>query len=163
MTPELAYFLKINVAIALFYAFYRLFFHKDTFFHWRRIALLCFFAISLLYPLLNIEEWIKAHEPMVAMADLYATIILPEQVVTIPQETEINWQELIKLLTGIYLLGGITTDRPFFPSTRKYHATAFSMFQKPIERMTCTHIEERSRTLLFFHWIFIHPEVTYRI
>ena len=30
MTPELAYFLKINVAIALFYAFYRLFFHKDT-------------------------------------------------------------------------------------------------------------------------------------
>ena len=67
MTPELAYFLKINVAIALFYAFYRLFFHKDTFFHWRRIALLCFFAISLLYPLLNIEGWIKAHEPMVAM------------------------------------------------------------------------------------------------
>ena len=25
MTPELAYFLKINVGIALFYAFYRLF------------------------------------------------------------------------------------------------------------------------------------------
>ena len=42
MTPELAYFLKINVAIALFYAFYRLFFYKDTFFHWRRVALLCF-------------------------------------------------------------------------------------------------------------------------
>ena len=34
MTPELAYFLKINVAIALFYAFYRLFFYKDTFFHY---------------------------------------------------------------------------------------------------------------------------------
>ncbi len=75
MTPELAYFLKINVAIALFYAFYRLFFHKDTFFHWRRMALLCFFAISMLYPLLNIQGWIKAHEPMVAMADLYATIL----------------------------------------------------------------------------------------
>lgn len=56
MTPELAYFLKINVAIALFYAFYRLFFYKDTFFHWRRIALLSFFAISLLYPLLNIQD-----------------------------------------------------------------------------------------------------------
>ena len=28
----LAYFLKVNVAIALFYAFYRLFFYKDTFF-----------------------------------------------------------------------------------------------------------------------------------
>lgn len=47
----LAYFLKINVAIALFYAFYRLFFYKDTFFTWRRVALLCFFAVSAVYPL----------------------------------------------------------------------------------------------------------------
>ena len=36
----LAYFLKVNVAIVLFYAFYRLFFYKDTFFGWRRTALL---------------------------------------------------------------------------------------------------------------------------
>ena len=46
MTPELAYFLKINIAIALFYAFYRLFFYRDTFFQWRRTALLCFLVIS---------------------------------------------------------------------------------------------------------------------
>ena len=157
MTPELAYFLKINVAIALFYAFYRLFFHKDTFFHWRRIALLCFFAISLLYPLLNIEGWIKAHEPMVAMADLYATIILPEQVVTIPQETEINWQELIKLLTGIIYWSGVLL------LTARYHATAFSMFQKPIERSACTPIKERSRTVLFFSLDIHTPTVTYRL
>ena len=152
MTPELAYFLKINVAIALFYAFYRLFFHKDTFFHWRRIALLCFFAISLLYPLLNIEGWIKAHEPMVAMADLYATIILPEQA------------RANKTSHRHYLLErSITTDRPFFPSTRKYHATAFSMFQKPIERSACTPIKERSRTVLFFSLDIHTPTVTYRL
>ena len=138
MTPELAYFLKINVAIALFYAFYRLFFHKDTFFHWRRIALLCFFAISLLYPLLNIEGWIKAHEPMVARAN---------------QTSHRH-----------YLLErSITTDRPFLPSTRKYHATAFSMFQKPIERSACTPIKERSRTVLFFSLDIHTPTVTYRL
>ena len=106
MTPELAYFLKINVAIALFYAFYRLFFHKDTFFHWRRMALLCFFAISMLYPLLNIQGWIKAHEPMVAMADLYATIILPEQVVTPLQEPVMNWQEFIMQLAKVIYWSG---------------------------------------------------------
>lgn len=107
MTPELAYFLKINVAIALFYAFYRLFFHKDTFFHWRRMALLCFFAISMLYPLLNIQGWIKAHEPMVAMADLYATILLPEQVVTPTQATVINWQEVITQFAKIIYWSGM--------------------------------------------------------
>ena len=56
----LAYFLKVNVAIVLFYAFYRLFFYKDTFFGWRRTALLCFFAVSAAVPLLNIQTWITA-------------------------------------------------------------------------------------------------------
>lgn len=60
MTPELAYFLKINIAIALFYAFYRLFFYRDTFFQWRRTVLLCFLVISPLYPVLNIQEWIRS-------------------------------------------------------------------------------------------------------
>lgn len=54
----MVYFLKINVAIALFYAFYRLFFYKDTFFAWRRTALLCFFAVSAAVPLLDIQQWI---------------------------------------------------------------------------------------------------------
>ena len=86
----LAYFLKINVAIALFYAFYRLFFYKDTFFTWRRAALLCFFAISAVYPLLNIQTWITEQEPMVAMADLYADIVLPEFTIT-PEQATSDW------------------------------------------------------------------------
>lgn len=40
MTPEFAYLLKVNVAFVLFYAFYRLFFYKDTFFKLRRAILL---------------------------------------------------------------------------------------------------------------------------
>ena len=55
MTPEFAYFLKVNVAFILLYAFYRLFFYKDTFFKLRRTILLAFFGVSLLYPLMNIQ------------------------------------------------------------------------------------------------------------
>ena len=97
MTPELAYFLKINIAIALFYAFYRLFFYRDTFFQWRRTALLCFLVISPLYPVLNIQEWIRSHEPMVAMVDLYATIVLPEIEIT-PEVRAADWQSIILCL-----------------------------------------------------------------
>ena len=57
MTPEFAYFLKVNVAFILLYAFYRLFFYKDTFFKLRRTILLAFFGVSLLYPLMNIQDW----------------------------------------------------------------------------------------------------------
>jgi len=56
MTPEFAYFLKVNVAFILLYAFYRLFFYKDTFFKLRRTILLAFFGVSLLYPLMNIQD-----------------------------------------------------------------------------------------------------------
>ena len=38
---------------------------------------------------------------MVAMADLYATIILPEQVVTPLQEPAMNWQEFIMQLAKV--------------------------------------------------------------
>ncbi len=53
MTPEFAYLLKVNVAFVLFYAFYRLFFYKDTFFKLRRAILLAFFGLALFYPRLG--------------------------------------------------------------------------------------------------------------
>ena len=159
MTPELAYFLKINVAIALFYAFYRLFFHKDTFFHWRRMALLCFFAISMLYPLLNIQGWIKAHEPMVAMADLYATILLPEQVVTPTQATVINWQEVITQFAKIiYWSGMLLLTARFFVQLGSIIRLHFQCSKSNIQGV-CVHLlKKETGPFSFFHWIFIHPQ-----
>ena len=159
MTPELAYFLKINVAIALFYAFYRLFFHKDTFFHWRRMALLCFFAISMLYPLLNIQGWIKAHEPMVAMADLYATILLPEQVVTPTQETVINWQEVIMQFAKIiYWSGMLLLTARFFVQLGSIIRLHFQCSKSKIQGVRVHLLKKKNGPFSFFHWIFIHPQ-----
>ena len=159
MTPELAYFLKINVAIALFYAFYRLFFHKDTFFHWRRMALLCFFAISMLYPLLNIQGWIKAHEPMVAMADLYATILLPEQVVTPTQETVINWQEVIMQFAKIiYWSGMLLLTARFFAQLGSIIRLHFQCSKSNIQGVRVHLLKKETGPFSFFHWIFIHPQ-----
>ncbi|WP_286334874.1 M56 family metallopeptidase [Bacteroides caecimuris] len=159
MTPELAYFLKINVAIALFYAFYRLFFHKDTFFHWRRMALLCFFAISLLYPLLNIQGWIKAHEPMVAMADLYATILLPEQLVTPTQETVINWQEVIMQFAKIiYWSGMLLLTARFFVQLGSIIRLHFQCSKSNIQGVRVHLLKKETGPFSFFHWIFIHPQ-----
>ena len=159
MTPELAYFLKINVAIALFYAFYRLFFHKDTFFHWRRMALLCFFAISMLYPLLNIQGWIKAHEPMVAMADLYATILLPEQVMTPTQETVINWQEVIMQFAKIiYWSGMLLLTARFFVQLGSIIRLHFQCSKSKIQGVRVHLLKKETGPFSFFHWIFIHPQ-----
>ena len=158
MTPELVYFLKINVAIALFYAFYRLFFYKDTFFRWRRTALLCFFAISILYPLLNVQEWIKAHEPMVAMADLYATVILPEQTMTVSPEANSNWQELLTLILK-YIYWGVLLLLllRFLIQLGRIIQLHIQCPQNNIQGTNIHLLKKESGPFSFFNWIFIYP------
>lgn len=159
MNPELAYFLKINVGIALFYAFYRLFFNKDTFFHWRRTALLCFLAISLLYPMLNLQEWVKAHEPMVAMADFYATTLLPEVTMEEAAITGINWQKIMHAMlhTG-YLCGVIFLLVRFIVQLTSIIRLRFLCTSTEIQGTRVYLLNKASGPFSFFHWIFIHPE-----
>ncbi len=105
MNPEFAYFLKANAAIALFYAFYRLCFYKDTFFKLRRMILLVFFVVAFVYPLLNIQEWIKEQEPIVGMVNVYAAIILPEISVQAVHPASVNWTTLVHAGISILYIG----------------------------------------------------------
>ena len=153
----LAYFLKVNVAIVLFYAFYRLFFYKDTFFGWRRTALLCFFAVSAAVPLLNIQTWITEQEPMVAMADLYASVVLPELTVG-TEAAPTDWKSILSEYANIAYWGIVALLM-----------IRLIMQLAGIIRLTCRcrkiQIGNTSIHLLpkadgpfsFFHWIFIHP------
>lgn len=107
MTPEFAYLLKVNVAFVLFYAFYRLFFYKDTFFKLRRAILLAFFAVALLYPLLNIQEWLQEQAPMAGVIVRYSAM-LPEVTVTggaVAQPTD--WLQVIHLSSFCLYWGGV--------------------------------------------------------
>lgn len=153
----LAYFLKINVAIALFYAFYRLFFYKDTFFTWRRAALLCFFAISAVYPLLNIQTWITEQEPMVAMADLYADIVLPEFTIT-PEQAISDWKTLLLQTVGFAYWGMvIVLAIRFFIQLAGIIRLAFRYRKAKIGNTNVHLLRQASGPFSFFHWIFIHP------
>ncbi|MBX9188159.1 TonB family protein [Bacteroides sp. K03] len=160
MTPELAYFLKINVGIIVFYIFYRLFFYKDTFFHWRRTALLCFLGVSLLYPMLNLQEWVKAHEPMVVIADFYATTLLPEVVFEeTVTPTDANWQELILYsLSIIYLCGVILLFIRFIMQLTSIIRLRIQCKVTKIQGVRVHILNKASGPFSFFHWIFVHPE-----
>ena len=153
----LAYFLKINVAIALFYAFYRLFFYKDTFFTWRRAALLCFFAISAVYPLLNIQTWITEQEPMVAMADLCADIVLLEFTIT-PELVTSDWKTLLLQTVGFAYWGMvIVLAIRFFIQLAGIIRLAFRCQKAKIGNTNVHLLRQASGPFSFFHWIFIHP------
>lgn len=152
----MVYFLKINVAIALFYAFYRLFFYKDTFFTWRRTVLLCFFAISAIVPLFNIQNWVEQQEPMVAMADLYATVVLPE--LTLTPQTETDWKQLLTAGIDIayWIVVALLAARFLVQLTGILRLGRRCPTQK-IDDTTVHLLPRPEGPFSFFHWIFVYP------
>lgn len=155
----MVYFLKINVAIALFYAFYRLFFYKDTFFAWRRTALLCFFAVSTAVPLLNIQQWIVQQEPMAAMADLYAAVVLPELTLTLTPQPETDWRQLVAdgIVVAYWLVAALLALRFLFQLAGIVRLARRCPTQK-IDGTTVHLLPRAEGPFSFFRWIFVCPD-----
>jgi len=64
MNDALMYFLKVNIAIALFYLFFRLAFYNDTFWKTRRFYLVFSVLLSFAYPFISLTGWLEKQEPM---------------------------------------------------------------------------------------------------
>ena len=115
MAPEWIYLLKANVGIALFYAFYKLFCQRDTFFQWRRFALLSFLGISFIYPLLDIQEWVMEQPAIYELADYYTVLMNTEEVTaTAPVTYEAPQRpDLLTLFTYLYYTGVLVMSLRF--------------------------------------------------
>jgi TonB family protein len=98
MNPLFVYLLKVNIAIALFLLFYRLFFSGDTFWKARRIYMVSSVLIAFSYPLFSIQSWMSESAAIRGIAVEY--VQLQELVVTPAASMVIPWKEL---LTGLYL------------------------------------------------------------
>ena len=96
---------------------------------------------------------------MVAMADLYATIILPEQVVTPLQEPVMNWQEFImQLAKVIYWSGMLLLATRFFVQLGSIIRLHFQCSKSKIQGVRVHLLKKKTGPFSFFHWIFIHPQ-----
>ena len=158
MIPEFAYFLKVNVAFVLFYAFYRLLFYKDTFFKLRRASLLAFFGLALLYPLLNIQEWVKEQEPMTEVIQIYSAI-LPEMTVTPEVVVKTDWKGIL-LSASSYMYWGVMALLfvRFFIQLSSILLLAYRSRRTVIHGVPVYRLDKPAGPFSFFKMIFIHPE-----
>jgi len=85
MNDFIIYLLKVNIAIALFYMFYRLFFAGDTLWRARRIYMLSAVLLSFAYPFFSIEGWLQQQETVKEFVMNYA--VLPEFTVGAVEQT----------------------------------------------------------------------------
>lgn len=158
MSPELIYFLKVNVAIVLFYAFYRLFCCKDTFFAWRRVMLLTFLGISFLYPLFDIQEWVRQQEPMNGLAMFYANAVMPEILVQ-PETPDTSYTMIIlNTLCCLYICGVILLAIRFFVQLASISLLAFRSKGGELNGVKVRFLKHQTGPFSFFRWIFIHPQ-----
>ena len=156
MTPELTYFIKVNIAFVILYGFYRLLFYRDTFFNLRRVTLLSFFLLAFSYPLFNIQDWIKSHDPIVEVIYAYS-YILPD--ITVNAEVaEASWTSILQTAgLFIYLTGIIVLLVRFFVQLFSILRIAYTGKLTKLNGITIYEPKEATQPFSFFKLIFISP------
>lgn len=158
--PELIYMLKVNIGIALFYAFYKLFCCRDTFFQWRHIALLSFLALSFLYPLMDMQAWVKEQPAINELADYYALMMLTETntstatVVTAP--VAIPTPDLLDIIKFVYWIGILLLSARFMIQLSSIFRLVLKSKSINVDQISIRSLSEPANPFSFWQWIFIY-------
>ncbi len=158
MTPELIYLLKVNAGIALFYAFYKLFCCRDTFFVWRRTALLSFLVLSFVYPLLNIQAWVKEQPAISELADYYALLMMED--VTAPTFAEkastLPVPDLMTVLWTVYLCGVVLLSARFLIQLLSILRMVLLSKEVTVDGIRVRSLATPANPFSFGRWIFLY-------
>lgn len=153
----LIYLLKVNIALAVFYLFYRLLFSQDTFFVVRRFCLWTILGISFIYPLVIFsfgeEQKIAIQQAVV----LYAPNLLPE-ISVFPEQHQASvriWEVLrfcywgiVTLLLGRIVIQLMSIVQLVYKGKRAYcHSISVIILSGKITPFS------------FFKWIFVSPSL----
>ena len=158
MTPEFAYLLKVNVAFVLFYAFYRLFFYKDTFFKLRRAILLAFFGLALFYPLLNIQDWVRQQEPIADVIYMYSAM-LPEATAKADAAASVDWYGWLLGSLGFIYWGIVAfLCGRFLVQLSSILWLAHTSERVVIHETPVYALRKAAGPFSFFSMVFLHPE-----
>ena len=155
------YLIKVNIALIVLYAFYKLSFSKDTFFRLRRIMLLLICVTSLIYPLIDFSGWTDEY----AIGETFTTVynkLLPEVLVTTALPVATTEVEVTTWQTGIWVwiiygLGiGMLLLRNLLEVSKIHHSLACSQ-RYSLKGVPVYQLEDVGEPCSFFHWIFINP------
>ena len=158
MALEWIYLLKVNAGIALFYAFYKLFCQRDTFFQWRRIALLSFLGISFLYPLFDIQDWVMEQPAIYELADYYTTLTSNEEATVTPVVSEIPLQQpdLLTICTYLYYMGVLVMSLRFIIQLLSILRIRYQGKAIYLNGQRIISLPSEANPFSFFGWIFLY-------
>lgn len=161
MTVLIIYFLKVNIALAIFYILYKLAFTKDTFLNLKRYLLLFICIISLVYPFIEIST-IKENSDTINLFPNIYDAFLPE--LTVEGETTANSAKTIGwfgIASIIYLIGTFVF---FFRSLMEIGNTIIKIYsgkKSIIHNVRVYEMNDQTEPYSFFKWICIPASRSY--
>ena len=163
METLIAYILKVNVALIVFYLLYIAFLKKDTFFAFRRYFLLVAIVFSFVYPFVAVSAWgniISFDKPREYIVQVmveepsFAVVLADEAQVAEPvKKIEINWWQV--------LLYSLSAGFVFFFARFIWQLTSIlhikhKSSRKNINGIQVFDLHDEITPFSFFRWIFIH-------
>ncbi len=125
--------------------------------------LLLIFVIASLYPLLNIQEWIKESQPMTTMVTLYTENVMPQLVIS-PQDTSTTWQELLpQVMSATYWGVVLILSLRFLIQLASIIHLRLRSHKVSIEGRQVYLLTKENSPFSFFRWIFLYPKHTRRV
>jgi TonB family C-terminal domain len=154
----LLYLLKANLAIIVFYLFYRICCRGNTFFTLHRYVLLAICIGSIIYPFLDISHWFKLNPVLKEVGETYIQHLSELTIISYSTETGIKSFPFELFLLGLYAgIAGFFLIRMLF---RIAAVIRFRICCTPIEinSQKVYFIKDQSNPFSFFKWIFINPD-----
>jgi len=152
MNDALMYFLKVNIAIALFYLFFRLLFYNDTFWKTRRFYLVFSILLSVIYPFVSLTGWLEKQEPMQAIIVNYAQL----QAVTVTPQPKSAFT-IENVLLGVYTLVSVVLLVKMLVQLVSILRWKLKGEKKYVQETEIISIKETIAPFSFFNYIFINP------
>jgi len=152
MNDALMYFLKVNVAIALFYLFFRLAFYNDTFWKTRRFYLIFSILLSLVYPFISLTDWLEKQEPMQAIVVSYAQL---QEITITPQP--VSKLTVENILLAIYALVSAILLIKMLVQLASILKWKWKGKKQELQGIEIISVKELITPFSFFNMIFINP------
>ena len=154
MNTPIMWFLLANIGFAVLWIFYRIFLHRDTFFSGKRFTLLLGLAFTLIYPLLNVSDWMPVFQPVQRMTQTLS-FTLPEITVTAYGNQSYSTAEILTFL--YFSVMGMLLLRVLFQFARLLVLAARNN-SIVIDGQKVIYLPKGSAPFSFFGMVFIHPE-----
>lgn len=151
-------YLKINIALAVFYIFYQLLFRKDTFFVWRRVLLLAIPLTAAVLPFVDLQTFIRPESPVAELGGYYQ-LLLPEAQAQAPNpESGTTWSTFAgKALQGLLAAGWITLSIRFVGQLIRISLLARNCRKTKLKGIDVFLLPVYAGPFSFFNRIFIYP------